>query len=244
MYQISQTTSCPPSHVVVHELKTRKVIGIGKRKEDLYRLKQGPEFLDVKAYFAGDPEIEMIWWYRRLGHMSFSALERIFLALFKKYSRSELVCDVCELAKHIRTMYPSLGNRSLNYFDVIHSDVWGSSRVASSSGFRWFVTFIDCCSRVSWLFLMHSKSEVPDCFQNFHKMVETQFGKRMKILRSDNGTEYTNESMQDFLRSEDIVHQTTCVNTPEQNRVAERKNRHILEVTRCLLFSMNVPRYL
>jgi hypothetical protein len=61
MYQISQTTSCPPSHVVVQELKTRKVIGIGKRKEDLYRLKQGPEFLDVKAYFAGDPEMEMIW---------------------------------------------------------------------------------------------------------------------------------------------------------------------------------------
>jgi hypothetical protein len=66
----------------------------------------------------------------------------------------------------------------------------------------------------------------------------------VKILRSDNGTEYTNKSMQDFLRSEGIIHQTTCVNTPEQNRVADRKNRHILEVTRCLLFSMNVPRYL
>jgi hypothetical protein len=50
--------------------------------------------------------------------------------------------------------------------------------------------------------------------------------------------------MQAFLRSEGIVHQTTCVNTPEQNGVVERKNRHILEVTRCLLFSTNVPRYL
>jgi hypothetical protein len=75
-------------------------------------------------------------------------------------------------------------------------------------------------------------------------MVETQYEKRVKILRSDNDTKYTNKSMQDFLRSEDIIHQTTCVNTSEQNGVAERKNRHILEVTRCLLFSMNVPRYL
>jgi hypothetical protein len=50
--------------------------------------------------------------------------------------------------------------------------------------------------------------------------------------------------MQAFLRNECIVHQTTCVNTPKQNGVAERKNMYILEVTRCLLFSTNVPRYL
>jgi transposase InsO family protein len=176
--------------------------------------------------------------------MSFSALERIFPVLFKKYSKSGLVCDACELAKHIRTMYPLLDNRSLNCFDVIHSDVWGPSCVASSSSFHWFVTFIDGYSRVIWLFLMHSKSEVPDCFQNFHKMIKTQYGKRVKVLRSDNDTEYTNKLMQDFLRSEGIVHQTTCVNTLEQNGVAERRNIYILEVTRCLLFSMNVPRYL
>jgi hypothetical protein len=50
--------------------------------------------------------------------------------------------------------------------------------------------------------------------------------------------------MQDFLRSNDIVHHTTCVNTPGHNGIAERKNKHILKVTRCLLFEMNVPRYL
>jgi hypothetical protein len=120
--------------------------------------------------------------------MSFSVLERIFPDLFKKCSKSELVCDACEFTKHIRTTYPSLGSKSLNCFDIIHSDVWGPSHVASSSGFHWFVTFIDCCGRVTWLFLMHSKSDVSDYFRNFCKMVGTQYGKRVKILRSDNGT--------------------------------------------------------
>jgi hypothetical protein len=68
--------------------------------------------------------------------------------------------------------------------------------------------------------------------------------KKVKVLHSDNGTEYTNRAMQNFLRDSDIVHQTTCVSAPEQNDVAERKNKHILEVTRCLLFVMNVPKYL
>jgi GAG-pre-integrase domain/Integrase core domain len=163
----------------------------------------------VKAYFTGNPEMEMILWHHRLGHMSFSALERIFPVLFKKCSRSKLVCDACEFGKYIRTMYPSHGNISLNYFDIIHSDVWGPSRIISASGFRWFVTFIDYCSRVTWLFLMRSKSEVPDCFRNFHKMLETQYGKRVKILRSDNDTKYTNKSMQEFLKGEGIIHQTT-----------------------------------
>jgi hypothetical protein len=66
----------------------------------------------------------------------------------------------------------------------------------------------------------------------------------VNVLRSDNGNEYTNRTMQDFLRSNDIVHQTTCVSAFEQNDVIERKNKYILEVTRCLLFEMNVPRYL
>jgi transposase InsO family protein len=78
----------------------------------------------------------------------------------------------------------------------------------------------------------------------FTRWVERQFEKKIKVLRSDNGTEYTNKAMHCFLRDNDIVHQTTCMSTPEHNGVAERKNRHILEVTRCLLFAMNVSKYL
>src|SRR5436853_2288922 len=97
---------------------------------------------------------------------------------------------------------------------------------------------------MTWLYLMKQKSEVIYCFQNFDSYVRTQFDKRIKLLRSDNGTEYTNKAFGAYLSSQGIQHQTTCPDTPAQNGVAERKNRHLLEVARALMFQMNVPKYL
>jgi Integrase core domain len=75
----------------------------------------------------------------------------------------------------------------------------GPSRVASLSDARWFVTFIDCHSQMTWLYLLKSKDGVLECFKAFHKMMKTQFEKKVKVLHSDNDTKYTNKVMQDFL---------------------------------------------
>jgi len=91
---------------------------------------------------------------------------------------------------------------------------------------------------------MKNKSDVFACFRDFHKGVQTQYGAVVKVLRSDNGTEYTNNVFREYLSSQGIQHQTTCPYTPEQNGVAERKNRHLLEVARSMMISMNVPKYL
>jgi Reverse transcriptase (RNA-dependent DNA polymerase) len=89
--------------------------------------------------------------------------------------------------------------------------------------------------------LLKGKDEVFKVCQEFCKMIETQFGKNLKILRSDNGTEFVNQNMHHFLKSKGILHQTTCVGTPQQNGVAERKNRNILEITRSLLLESKMP---
>jgi hypothetical protein len=89
---------------------------------------------------------------------------------------------------------------------------------------------------------MKTKSEVFSCFQSFHKMICTQFDARVKVLRTDNGTEYLESGFQAYLGSRGIIHQTSCVYTSEQNGVAERKHRHLLEVARSLLFTMNLPK--
>jgi len=91
---------------------------------------------------------------------------------------------------------------------------------------------------------MREKSEVENIFKNFYAMIETQFQTKICILHSDNGTEYFNEVLGNFLKEKGIHHQSTCVDTPQQNGIAERKNKHLLEVSRALMFSMNTPKYL
>ncbi|KAM2347418.1 hypothetical protein ACFX1X_011202 [Malus domestica] len=86
----------------------------------------------------------------------------------------------------------------------------------------------ECNNRLSQVH--HHKSEVPTKFNIFHQYIATQFDKKIQTLRSDNGGEYVNHAPHNYLQEHDIVHQTTCAYTPQQNGVAEKKNRHLLEV--------------
>jgi transposase InsO family protein len=73
-------------------------------------------------------------------------------------------------------------------------------------------------------------------------MVKTQFAQKICLLRSDNAKEYKSGSFASYLSDKGIIHQTSCAHTPQQNGVAERKNRYLLDVTRCLLSHMHVPK--
>ncbi|RVW74477.1 Retrovirus-related Pol polyprotein from transposon TNT 1-94 [Vitis vinifera] len=89
--------------------------------------------------------------------------------------------------------------------------------------------------KMTWLCLMKTKDEVNLLFQNFHKMIETQYNAKVRVLRSDNGGEYQSSDLQKYLEEHGIIYQTTCSNTPQQNGVAEWKNRHLLEVVHASL---------
>jgi len=78
-------------------------------------------------------------------------------------------------------------------------------------------------------------SELFHIFQYFFNEIKTQFSVSIRVLRSDNGREYLSHSLKQFMASHDILHQTSCAYTPQQNGVAERKNRHLIETTRTLL---------
>ena len=166
----------------------------------------------------------------------------MFPSLFKNVNVTDFHCNTCELAKHYRVSFPLSNSRSSKPFSLIHTDIWGPSRIPNISGARWFVSFIDDCTRTTWLFLMKEKSEVSNIFQFFYKMINTQFGVSIKRVRSDNARDYFNHILSHFFQKEGVIHESSCVDTPQQNGVAERKNRHLLNVTRALLFQNNVPK--
>ena len=85
---------------------------------------------------------------------------------------------------------------------------------------------------------MHTKAETRPIIMNFIASIETQYNRKVKVIRSDNGPEFL---MHSFYVLKGIIHQTTCVETPEQNGITERKHQHLLNVTRALLFQANLP---
>ncbi|GJZ12978.1 putative RNA-directed DNA polymerase, partial [Tanacetum coccineum] len=98
-------------------------------------------------------------------------------------------------------------------------------------GFKFFLTIVDDYSRAVWVYLLKSKTEVGEYIESFIKLVFTQFGKKVKIVRSDNGTEFVNHHLSNLFNDLGIIHQTSCAYTPQQNGIAERKHRHLLNVT-------------
>jgi len=72
-------------------------------------------------------------------------------------------------------------------------------------------------------------------------MAQNQFGSHVKIVRSDNGSEFTSRLMQQFYREHGILRQSSCIDTPQQNGRVERKHRHVLNVARALLFQASLP---
>jgi IS30 family transposase len=147
------------------------------------------------------------------------------------------------MAKSHRISYlPSL-NKSSEHFAVIHSDVWGLAKILSISKASYFVTFIDECTRMTWISLLHKKSDVFTAFQEFHSMVGTQYQKQVRSWQTDNAMEFLDTSVQKYLHHHGIRRQTSCTYTPQQNGLAERKNRQILEVVCASLFGMHMPRF-
>ena len=93
-----------------------------------------------------------------------------------------------------------------------------------------------------WIYFLKQKSEVAQVFWKFKARVENESGCRIQTLRSDNGKEYNSESFNRFCEEAGIHHQLTTPYTPQQNGVSERRNRYMLEMTRCMLHEKNLPK--
>lgn len=120
-------------------------------------------------------------------------------------------------------------------------DVWGPYKEPTYNKNRFFLTIVDDFTRMTGVFLLQFKSDVVQVFKDFVCYIEKQYKSSVKIVRTDNAYELCRGQLQLFYQSKGIQHQSSCVNTPKQNGVAERKHRHLLETTRALFFQSKVP---
>ncbi|GKD52855.1 retrovirus-related pol polyprotein from transposon TNT 1-94, partial [Tanacetum coccineum] len=137
--------------------------------------------------------------------------------------------------------YSLSDSHSTCIFELVHIDIWGPYKVPTNRKFRYFLTIVDDCSRGTWVYLLEHKSDVFDALKSFLKFVATQFEKQVKIVRSDNDLEFVKGRCGPYLEIQGIVHQTSCVDRPQQNGRAERKHRHILDTARALTFHSKLP---
>jgi hypothetical protein len=145
------------------------------------------------------------------------------------------------LAKPTRLKFPLSCISTIRCFELIHFDIWGPYTKTDSSGAKFFLTVVDDFSRSTWVFLMQHKSEVNTIIPYFFKLVEKQFHTQIQKIQSDNGREFFNSQTRDFLTNLGVLQQSSCVYTPQQNSVVERKHRHLLNVARALHFQSNLP---
>ncbi|WZY94078.1 hypothetical protein YC2023_066407 [Brassica napus] len=228
-----------PNEVEFQDLKTGRVIGRGDSKHQLYHLQttEAPSPVESVCLSSTTDRCDNLTWHARLGHPHAKAIELILPSM----AFNHLECEACILGKHCRTVFPTSETRYENCFDLVHSDVW-TAPCMSRDSHKYFVTFIDEKSKYTWITMIPSKDRVLEAFMNFQAYVTNQYNATVKILRSDNGGEYTSNAFKSHLAKHGIVQQTSCPYTPQQNGVAERKNRHLMEVARSIMFHSNVPK--
>jgi len=190
-------------------------------------------YLDCKA----DPQANMVQqdvkvsiWHRRYGHLGVQNLQKLArdsLVRGYDYNPSKGEIDFCEAfisGKLKKTPFQVSERRAERPLDLVHSDVCGKINNRSLGGAEYFLTFIDDSTHYAWIYVLKHKDEVFKCFQQWKILVEKANANMLKVLRTDNGGEYTSKMFEEFLRSEGIRHERTIPKTPEQNGVAERMN--------------------
>ncbi|KAH9762600.1 Integrase catalytic domain-containing protein [Citrus sinensis] len=221
------------------------VIMKGDKNNGLYVLQGIAITGDVSVPTSKNPNKTLIW-HMRLGHMSergMKILEKQGVLGDDKVGSVEF-CEVCVLGKSSRTSFKTAVHKTKGTLDYIHSDLWGPAQTISLGGAKYFLSLIDDYSRMVWVYLLKSKNKVFEKFKQWKALVETQTGRKVKRLRIDNGLEFCNQQFNDFCAQNGVVRHKTVRHTPQQNGLAERMNRTLMDKVRCLLIHSKLSQSL
>lgn len=185
-------------------------------------------------------------WHLRYGHLNYRGLQLLkskeMVANLPSIASMKQVCEGCVLGKQTKISFPvGKSKRAADVLELVHADLCGPMRTESLGGSRYFLLFTDDYSRMSWVYFLQLKSETFENFKKFKALVEKQSGKDLKVLRTDRGGEFISKEFASFCDEEGIKRELTAPYTPEQNGVAERKNRTVVEMARSMLKSKGLP---
>ena len=235
-----------------------KVIGYGTLFDGLFHIQlQNDITYNSMHVTAGlkrcvmNEESSMLW-HQRLGHISIEKIKKLVndgVLSTLDFADFE-TCVNCINGKQTNKSKKG-AKRSTNLLEIIHTDICCPDMDANSP--KYFITFIDDYSRYMYLYLLRSKDEALDAFKVFKAEVENQCGKHIKIVRSDRGGEYYGKYTENgqahgafakFLQENGIVAQYTMPGSPDQNGVAERRNRTLMDMVRSMRSNKKLPQFL
>ncbi|GKE06204.1 putative ribonuclease H-like domain-containing protein [Tanacetum coccineum] len=186
-------------------------------------------------------------WHRRLGHVNFKTINKLMKGNLvrgppSKIFQNDHTCVACQKRKQHKASCKAKSVSSISQpLQLLHMDLFGPTSVRSINHKTYCLVIIDDFSRFSWVFFLRTKDETSGILKDFIRQIENQLNKKVKTIRCDNGTEFKNRDMIEFCGSKGIKREYSNARTPQQNGVAERKNRTLIEAARTMLADSFLP---
>jgi transposase InsO family protein len=156
------------------------------------------------------------------------------LGLTNVVFEKDRLCSACQAEKQVGAHHPSKNILSSSRpLKLLHMDLFGPIAYISISGNKYGLVIIDDFSRLTWVFFLQDKSEAKGVVKKFIRRLQNEF--ELKVKRSDNGSEFRNTQVEEFLDEEGIKHKLSAPYTPQQNGIVERKNRTLIEAAKTML---------
>ncbi|GJS29482.1 putative ribonuclease H-like domain-containing protein [Tanacetum coccineum] len=199
---------------------------------------------DLTCLFAKATIDESKLWHRRLGHVNFKTMNKLVKGnlvrgLPSKIFENDHTCVACQKGKqHKASCKAKLVSFISQPLQMLHMDLFGPTSVKSINHKTYSLVVTNDFSRV---FFLASKDETSGILKRFITEIENQLNHKVKVTRCDNGTEFKNKEMNEFCRLKGIKREFSIARTSQQNGVAERKNRNLLEAARTMLADSLLP---
>jgi transposase InsO family protein len=181
-------------------------------------------------------------WHRRLAHVGMRNLAKLqkdnhIIGLTNVMFEKNKVCSACQAGKQHGVPHQSKNvvTTTKRPLELLHMDLFRLMAYISIGGSKYGLVIIDDFSRFTWVFFLSDKGETQETLKKFMRRSQNEFELKIKKVRSDNGTEFKNTGVEEFLGEEGIKHEFSVPYTPQQNGVVERKNRTLIEAARTML---------